>query len=72
MLGTRMVAMDAYGIAGIPHIILFGPDGTILRRGLRGEEIDQVLKEYLPANALLVSSSLDLDGTRPFLEIHRE
>ena len=72
MLGTRMVAMDAYGIAGIPHIILFGPDGTILRRGLRGEEIDQVLKEYLPANALLVSSSLDLDGTRPFLEIHRK
>jgi len=49
MLGTKMVAMDAYGIAGIPYIILFGPDGTILRRDLRGEEIAQVLEEYLSA-----------------------
>ena len=49
ILGTGMVAMDAYGISGIPHIILFGPDGTILRRDLRGETISQVLGEYLPA-----------------------
>lgn len=37
---------DVYGITGIPHIILFGPDGTILKRGLRGEAIDQELSKY--------------------------
>ena len=36
-----------YGITGIPHIILFGPDGTILKRGLRGEAIKQVVNEYM-------------------------
>lgn len=40
-------AMETYGISGIPHIILFGPDGTILRRHLHGAQIGQVLEEYL-------------------------
>ena len=40
-------AMETYGISGIPHIILFGPDGTILRRHLHGAQVDQVLEEYL-------------------------
>ena len=26
-----------YGVDGIPHIILFSPDGTILKRNLRGD-----------------------------------
>lgn len=30
---------DLYGIDGIPHLILFGPDGTILKRDLRGQEL---------------------------------
>ncbi len=30
---------DMYGIEGIPHIILFAPDGTIDKRGLRGDDI---------------------------------
>ena len=38
-------ASEAYNVTHIPHIILFGPDGTIIKRGLRGEEIDQVLSE---------------------------
>ena len=37
----------AYGIQYIPHVILFGPDGTILKRGLRGEEIESALSEVL-------------------------
>lgn len=45
ILGTGDVAMDTYGIGGIPHIILFDPDGTILYRGLRGERIKDVLAE---------------------------
>ena len=36
-----------YGINGIPHLILFGPDGTILARGFEGEEIEPTLAEYL-------------------------
>ena len=41
------VGADAYGIMGIPHIILFGPDGTILERDLRGDAIEIAVKKYL-------------------------
>lgn len=43
--GTGQIATDAYGITGIPCIILFGPDGTIIARGLRGEELKAKLAE---------------------------
>ena len=43
ILNTQKVATDLYGITGIPHIILFSPDGTVLRRGLRGSEILKTL-----------------------------
>lgn len=36
-----------YGVEGIPHIILFGPDGTILKRGLHGAEIEEVVSSYM-------------------------
>lgn len=32
---------------GIPHVILFAPDGTILKRDLRGEQIGEAVKEAL-------------------------
>ena len=38
---------EIYGVEGIPHIILFGPDGTILKRGLHGAEIEEVVASYL-------------------------
>ncbi len=38
---------EIYGVMGIPHIILFGPDGTILARDLRGELIEIAVKKYL-------------------------
>ncbi len=41
------IPTDIYGIEGIPHIILFGPDGTILKRDLRGEEIGKAVAEAL-------------------------
>lgn len=47
ILGTGSVAMDVYGIEGIPHLILFGPDGTILRRGLHGKALDKALEQVL-------------------------
>lgn len=36
-----------YGSRGIPLIILFGPDGTILRRDLRCEEIEEAVATYI-------------------------
>ena len=41
---------DAYGFTGIPHTILFAPDGTILARGLRGVDIDKKLEELFNDN----------------------
>lgn len=38
-------ATELYGISGIPHIILFGPDGTIIARDLRGKAIDEELQK---------------------------
>lgn len=43
----NLEAMETYGISGIPHIILFGPDGTILRRHLHGAHVGEILEEYL-------------------------
>ena len=36
-----------YGVEGSPHLILFGPDGTILKRGFHGAEIEEVVSEYV-------------------------
>ncbi|MDR2231502.1 MAG: AhpC/TSA family protein [Tannerella sp.] len=36
-----------YGIRGIPHIILFGPDGKIIARNLRGEELKEKVAEVM-------------------------
>lgn len=40
-------ATTAYGIQGLPTLILFAPDGTIVNRTLRGAEIEEVLKKQL-------------------------
>lgn len=41
------VPTEIYGIEGIPHIMLIGPDGTILRRGLYGKAIEEAVAEYV-------------------------
>lgn len=41
------VPTDLYGIQGIPHILLIGPDGTILARDLRGNDIAATIGKYL-------------------------
>ena len=46
-IGQSNAATQLYGIQGIPHIILFAPDGTIVKRGLRGEAIAEAVKEAL-------------------------
>ncbi|MBQ7686577.1 MAG: AhpC/TSA family protein [Bacteroidaceae bacterium] len=47
IMNNQGEASDVYGITSIPHIILFGPDGTILRRWLRGPDIMKAVEEYL-------------------------
>ena len=40
-------ATTLYGIKGIPQIILFAPDGTIVQRDLRGEEMKALVAEKM-------------------------
>ena len=47
IINAQQVPTELYGIQGIPHIILFGPDGTILKRNLRGEEIEAEVAKYV-------------------------
>ncbi len=47
IVNAQYIPTDLYGIQGIPHIILFGPDGTILKRDLRGEAIGQEIAKYI-------------------------
>lgn len=42
------VPTDIYGVEGIPHLMLIGPDGTILKRGFHGAEgIEAAVAEYI-------------------------
>ena len=42
------VPTDIYGVEGIPHLMLVGPDGTILKRGFHGlEGIEAAVAEYI-------------------------
>ena len=45
IINAQGIAANAYNLRGIPHIILFAPDGTILARGLRGVDIDKKIEE---------------------------
>lgn len=47
IMDAQQVPTDLYGIQGIPHIILFGPDGTIVKRNLRGEGIRKAVAQAL-------------------------
>ena len=47
IINAQKVPTSIYGIDGIPHIILFGPDGTILKRDLRGSAIRAAVAEAL-------------------------
>ena len=49
ILDSQYIASDAYGFNSIPHIIVFSADGTILSRGLQGDElmkkVDEIMSE---------------------------
>ena len=42
------IPTDIYGVEGIPHLMLIGPDGTILKRGFHGlDGIQAAVAEYI-------------------------
>ena len=47
IVNAQQIPLGLYGIEAIPHVILFGPDGTILKRDLRGEAIGEAVREAL-------------------------
>lgn len=47
IVDAKKVPTDIYGIVGIPHIVLFGPDGTIIKRGLYGDAIEEEVAKYV-------------------------
>lgn len=50
IINAQQIPTDIYGIEGIPHIILFGPDGKIIKRDLRGNMIAAEISKYVSAN----------------------
>lgn len=47
MIDAGMEPMHLYGFDFVPMIILYGPDGTILERDLRGQTLTNLVHEYL-------------------------
>ena len=47
IIDANRIPTELYGIDGIPHIILFGPDGTIVARGLRGDALKAKIAEIM-------------------------
>lgn len=49
IINCQRIPGELYGIEGIPTMILFGPDGTILERGgnLRGANMEATIAKYL-------------------------
>lgn len=47
IINSQNIATDIYGIPAIPCVILFGPDGKILSRGLQGAQLKAEVAKYL-------------------------
>ena len=49
IVNAQKIPTKIYGIEGIPHLILFGPDGVIITRGdeLRGDGLEKTLSKLL-------------------------
>ncbi len=47
MYNTQRIPYDIYGFTGIPHLMLIGPDGTILSRGESARQTADRLKKLL-------------------------
>ncbi|MBR5844049.1 MAG: AhpC/TSA family protein [Bacteroidaceae bacterium] len=45
IINAQEIPTDIYGITGIPHLIFFAPDGTIVTRGLPTDDLFETVKE---------------------------
>jgi hypothetical protein len=45
--GWSSSAAKLYGVSSIPHIVLINQEGVIVAKNLRGEELENKLKEYI-------------------------
>jgi len=45
LLNTGRQYLEAYGILALPYAIIFAPDGKIIARDIRGNDIDKKLAE---------------------------
>lgn len=50
IVNAQQIPLGLYGITGIPHILIFAPDGTLLAQGLREGQnlkfLEKSLKKY--------------------------
>lgn len=49
IINAQTIPTDLYGIAGIPCIILFDPQGNIVSRGKQGAELVADVEEAMAA-----------------------
>ena len=47
LIDSNKTATKLYGVYGIPQIILFAPDGTVIARDLRGEHMINKVNEVM-------------------------
>ena len=47
LIDDEGTATDTYGVDGVPTILLIDKNGTIVKRGIRGDEIEKAIIEYL-------------------------
>lgn len=47
IINAQRIPTDIYGISGIPHIMIIDGDGTILSRGLQGEQLSAKVDEIM-------------------------
>ena len=47
IVDAQAIPTDIYGISSIPHIMLIGEDGSIIKRNIRGAQIEEAIKANL-------------------------
>ena len=45
--GWKSEAAQLFEVRAIPHMVVVSQDGTVIQRGLRGEDLEQFVKDYL-------------------------
>lgn len=65
ILNAQTIPTELYGITGIPCIILFGPDGTILSRDKQSEELIADVDRELAKNRRSPAGTAE-HGKKPF------